>query len=1066
MATSRKDVELALRVTTDGAEGVKALAGGLHDIADEGSGLASTAERMAALAAETKSFRQAEAAAAADVKAAKQAYQDQKDSIDRLKASYQATGGDAAQYRREVGLLRVSLVESKIALREKQDALNAAANAAKNAAGAERALADQVKATASQQVAAAKTAGDGLRSIGDQLTQIRSVAAAALGGQLLGGLAGQISQTADQYKNLAARIKLTTGEGAAFNTAFEGVFAVAQRTNTAIEATGTLFTKVLQSGKALGLGVADALRLTEAINQATQLSGASAESANAALIQLVQGLQSGVLRGDEFNSVMEQAPRLALALADGLGVTTGELRKMSEAGKLTSATVIAALQGQSAVLQSEFDKLPATVGRAIQNLSTSWTQYVGEVDKANGISKAAAGVINSLAHNLGTLATVLTDAGKAALAYKAIELARLFLTQAESIGTATAATAANTAATRANTAAKEANAVAGAATAESAGKLAGIIGTIKLAGLVGVLTNLRDIGTAIGEGIAKWAGYGKSITAAEAAAKAEEAATRAAAAAKAALAQQLQIAADRALGLTVESRKLVDEFDGLRLKGESATEALEKLNKSIRIGDIKSIKDAGAAFDALGLKGELSAEQIRDSWAQALKSIDLGVFLTQARAGFDTSEQGARRFAAAMEGALHEAITRAGLDFQLITTGMGAAAKSSINDVELIIGSLDRLKKSGADTAQVIAVSLGKAIANADSQKAVDAVRVQIESVRRVLGDKIADGFLDQAKQKSNELKDTLDRALPGINSLREAYKQLGLEAPEDLKRVSVANKSAWDVIKADGTAGANALQAAFARYAQSALDASGATGSASRETTQEMLKAEAAAKGLAIEFDNTGRVIVRSSEESSRAIEKTTESIKDQTAAVNQQAEALEKLYDRYRLVAGANTTADGFAKNADGSAAGTFSSALPLDKAQGLVDSTKNGQKSSLTVDEAKLAFKQAQDAFDYMQKLAQQAPGVASPEFMASITALYNAAKLALEKVLAQNGQGAIGTTGSAATGAAGDAASAGSSSHTVNINLGGAKTAINTASAADSSALVNLLQQLGAAKGTSA
>ena len=53
------------------------------------------------------------------------------------------------------------------------------------------------------------------------------------------------------------------------------------------------------------------------------------------------------MRGEEFNSVMEQSPRLAKAMADGLGVTTGELRKMAGEGQLTSETVIKALQGQS-----------------------------------------------------------------------------------------------------------------------------------------------------------------------------------------------------------------------------------------------------------------------------------------------------------------------------------------------------------------------------------------------------------------------------------------------------------------------------------------------------------------------------------------------------------------------------------------------------------------------------------------------------------------------------------------------------------------------------------------------
>lgn len=287
MATKR-DVELALRVSTPGAESVSSLEQDVRDLAAQGGAAGPAFQRMAdglaAAAAKTAELRAAETVATGEVKAAKQAVNEKKDAIDRLKASYQASGGDSATYRKEVGALKLALVDAKAALRQKQDGLTAASGAAKSAAVTEKALADQVRATAAQQTAAAKSAGDGLKSIGDQLTQIRAVAAAALGGQLLGGLAGQISQTADQYSNLAARIKLATGEGSNFNAAFNGVFEVAQRTNTAVESTGTLFTRIAQAGKTMGLGVSDALRLTESINQAVQVSGSSAESSKATLI--------------------------------------------------------------------------------------------------------------------------------------------------------------------------------------------------------------------------------------------------------------------------------------------------------------------------------------------------------------------------------------------------------------------------------------------------------------------------------------------------------------------------------------------------------------------------------------------------------------------------------------------------------------------------------------------------------------------------------------------------------------------------------------------------------------
>ncbi|WP_183085770.1 tape measure protein [Paracidovorax citrulli] len=178
--------------------------------------------------------------------------------------------------------------------------------------------------------------GEGVESISQQLARLQSFYVALQGIQGFKAMALDLAATADQVNNLQGRIKLVTGENENFAKSWQGVTEVALRTHSALEETGVLFTRLTQAGKDAGLNTAAAtkqsLALTETINQAIQLSGASAQASSAAITQLVQGLQGGALRGDEFNSVMEQSPRLARALADGLGVTTGELRKMAEAG--------------------------------------------------------------------------------------------------------------------------------------------------------------------------------------------------------------------------------------------------------------------------------------------------------------------------------------------------------------------------------------------------------------------------------------------------------------------------------------------------------------------------------------------------------------------------------------------------------------------------------------------------------------------------------------------------------------------------------------------------------------
>lgn len=170
---------------------------------------------------------------------------------------------------------------------------------------------------------------------------------------------------ADQYTTLQARIKVAVGETGNFQEAMAGVYNVAIDTNTSLDATAGLFARVNDVGKQMGLTQQQVLGITKTINQAIQLGGGSAQATEAVVTQLTQALQSGVFRGDEFNSVMEQAPGIAKALAASLEVTTGELRKMAENGELSAETVIKALQEQSATIQKEYAQFPTTVVQAV-----------------------------------------------------------------------------------------------------------------------------------------------------------------------------------------------------------------------------------------------------------------------------------------------------------------------------------------------------------------------------------------------------------------------------------------------------------------------------------------------------------------------------------------------------------------------------------------------------------------------------------------------------------------------------------------------------------------------------
>ena len=222
-----------------------------------------------------------------------------------------------------------------------------------------------------------------------------------------GGRIAQLKNYADGYTEIQNKLRLV--ESASINSArgLESVFDISLKTNQSIQATSGVYQRFAQNAEALKISQAQVASLTETVSKAVAMSGASAESAQAALMQFGQALGSGVFRGDEFNSVMEQTPGLAKAIADGLGVTTGELRNMAEEGKLTTDVLIPALERAKSSVDSQFGSRILTISAALENLSTATVKWVGETDNAIGVSRTAAEIINGFSHHLTVAATVM-----------------------------------------------------------------------------------------------------------------------------------------------------------------------------------------------------------------------------------------------------------------------------------------------------------------------------------------------------------------------------------------------------------------------------------------------------------------------------------------------------------------------------------------------------------------------------------------------------------------------------------------------------------------------------------
>ncbi|WP_435722150.1 tape measure protein [Acinetobacter baumannii] len=269
-----------------------------------------------------------------------------------------------------------------------------------------------------------------------------SVATRALAGYMAGLVTvGAAISKMDAYTGLQNRLKLVTNNQAELNKATEDTFRIAQKTYSAWDSVLQVYQRFSDNAKTLNLTMDDTARLTETVSKAVAISGASAEAADAALVQFGQALASGTLRGEELNSVMEQTPALAKAIAQGMGITVGELRSVAAEGKITSQEIVKALKNVQNDVDALFAKTDITIGQSLTLLNNEITKFVGEAGQGSGAAQALSGSIQVLAENLESISYVAILGGTALLT-KAIA------TQVSALNTKLGSLVANNAATQ------------------------------------------------------------------------------------------------------------------------------------------------------------------------------------------------------------------------------------------------------------------------------------------------------------------------------------------------------------------------------------------------------------------------------------------------------------------------------------------------------------------------------------------------------------------------------------------------------------------------------------------
>ncbi|MBR6976120.1 MAG: hypothetical protein IKH84_04390, partial [Ottowia sp.] len=355
---------------------------------------------------------------------------------------------------------------------------------------------------------------------------------------------------------------------------------------------------------------------------------------------------------------------------------------------------------------------------------------------------------------LGANATAHTAAGAAASGHAA------------QLGAATKATAANTAA----------NAAAGTAAQAAAGMFGKLATGAKalmrsFAPLLAIdlALNFQEYGKAIGETLAKMAGY-KDMS--EELAQEEERQAKIAQeniARRKQLAEITRQAKEAEFELGEEAQRALTKFDELAEKGRTAAAAVGAITRSFDLTQTEGIAAFGATLDKLAADGKISAEQLREAWRSALDGQDLVEFETKARMAFEGAQREGERVAMLMDALLQEAAARSGVSLEEMSGKLSAPMQEALNNIDVLMQGFDSMTQQGVNATDALTQAFEAAIPKAETLDGIAALHGHMELAR-------------QSGQLSEEAFQRLSRQLDGM-------KDKALESSKAMRQLAAENE-------------------------------------------------------------------------------------------------------------------------------------------------------------------------------------------------------------------------------------------------------------------------------------
>ena len=272
-----------------------------------------------------------------------------------------------------------------------------------------------------------------VQQLNSELEQTDSKASAAAGGlgkigSVLAGFASisfakSMLDTADAMQSINAQVRQVVSSESEYLAVQRQLLDVANNTRASLESTANLYVSTSRALKDYGYTQQEILTFTEATNNAMAIGGVQAQQQAAALMQLSQALGSGVLQGDEFKSIAEAAPILLDTIAEYMGKSRAEIKKLGSEGQLTADVIFKAISGASEKFGEQAAKMPMTMGQALTVFSNNWQSMVSKLLNDSGAMSGIAAVIKLIADNLNLVVPIVAGFAVAVAAAVAPTLA-------------------------------------------------------------------------------------------------------------------------------------------------------------------------------------------------------------------------------------------------------------------------------------------------------------------------------------------------------------------------------------------------------------------------------------------------------------------------------------------------------------------------------------------------------------------------------------------------------------------------------------------------------------------